>query len=187
MPQTKFLLDTNAYLRLAYTIHPLLFVSFGDKNYTLYVIEDFQKEFSRERRLKRNFPWINQKEYRQNRSKCLTLSTQDKKNIVLAETFIWEQNISLGLSASGVDVRALSVGYILSIPIITDDQGMINLAESLGIEVMRILSLLSIMLKSNHIGMDKITELVGYLDYTDDLPYKNFVKDVNKEFGLNLL
>ena len=106
---------------------------------------------------------------------------------MLAETFIWEQNISLGLSASGVDVRALSVGYILSIPIITDDQGMINLAESLGIEVMRILSLLSIMLKSNHIGMDKITELVGYLDYTDDLPYKNFVKDVNKEFGLNLL
>jgi len=186
MPQTKLLLDTNAYLRLALTIHPLLFVSFGEENYTLYVIEDFQKEFNRRRRLKRGFPWVNQKEFRDNRSKLITLSNQNKKNIDIAQSFIWGQNISLGLGASEVDVRALSIGYVLNIPIITDDREMIELANSLSIKVMRILPLLSIMIDSNHIDLDKIKELVAYLEYTNDLPYKDFIKDVNEKLGLTL-
>lgn len=110
MTQTKLLLDTNAYLRLAFTIHPLLFVSFGKENYTLYVIEGFQKEFDRKQRLKKSFPWVNKKEFKKNRSRHLTLSSQDNKNIAVAETFIWDHNISLGLGASDVDVRALSFG-----------------------------------------------------------------------------
>ena len=186
MPQTKLLLDTNAYLRLAKTIHPLLFVSFGKENCTLYVIEDFQKEFNRQRRLKRGFPWVNSKKYKQNRSKYIALSSQDKKSIAVAETFIWDHNISFGLGASEVDVRALSFGYVLNVPVITDDKDMIELADSLGSKAMRILTLLSIMLSSNHIDIDKIKELVGYLNYTNDLPYKNFIKDINKEFGLEL-
>jgi hypothetical protein len=186
MPQTKLLLDTNAYLRLALTIHPLLFISFGEKNYTLYVIEDFQKEFNRRRRLKRSFPWVNQKEFRDNRSKSITLSKQNKKDVDIALSFIWEQNISLGLGASEIDVRALSIGYVLNIQIITDDRDMIELANSLSIKGMRILPLLSIMIDSNHIGLDKIKELVTYLDYTDDLPYKDFVKDINEKFGLSI-
>lgn len=186
MPQTKILLDTNAYLRLAYTIHPLLFVSFGKKSYTLYVIEDFQKEFNRRRRLKRNFPWVNQKEFRDNRSKLINLSRQDKKNIDIAYSFIWDQNISLGLGTSEVDVRALAIGYVLNIPVVTDDKDMIDLAKSLNIRVMRILPLLSLMLNSKHITLEKIKELVTYLDYTNDLPYKDFIKDVNHTFNLNL-
>lgn len=69
MPQTKLLLDTNAYLRLAYTFHPLLFVSFGGKKYTLYVIEDFQKEFNRQSRLKRKFPWVNKNQFKKKQDK----------------------------------------------------------------------------------------------------------------------
>lgn len=186
MSQTKLLLDTNAYLRLAYTIHPLLFVSFGEENYTLYVIEEFQKEFDRQRRLTHGFPWVNQKKFKEDRSKYVTLSSQDKKSIAVAETFIWEHNISLGLGASEVDVRALSFGSVLDIPVVTDDKDMVELANSLGIKAIRILTLLSIMLNSNHIDIEKIKELAGYLDYTNDLPYKNFIKDINNEFGLNL-
>ena len=33
MPQSKILLDTNAYLRLAHNLHPLLFQEFGKKKY----------------------------------------------------------------------------------------------------------------------------------------------------------
>jgi protein-arginine kinase len=79
MPQTKILLDTNAYLRLAQTIHPLLFVPFGDNDYTLYVIKEFHKEFNRAKRLTRNFPWVNLKEFKENRSKSISLSKEDKK------------------------------------------------------------------------------------------------------------
>lgn len=186
MPQAKLFLDTNAYLRLALTLHPLLFISFGEKNYTLYVIEDFQKEFNRRRRLKRNFPWVNQKEFRDNRSKLISLSRQNKRDIDIAYSFIWEQNISLGLGASDVDARALSIGHVMNIPIITDDRGMIELANSLSIKVMRILPLLHIMIDSNYIDLDKIKELVLYLDYTNDLPYKDFIKDINEKFDLNI-
>jgi hypothetical protein len=59
----------------------------------------------------------------------------------------------------------LSFGYILDIPVITDDKDMIDLADSLGIKAIRILALLSIMLKSNHIDIAKIKEFVGYLNY----------------------
>jgi hypothetical protein len=186
MSQTKLLLDTNAYLRLAYTIHPLLFVSFGDENYTLYVTENFQAEFNRQPRFKKKFAWVNESKFMLNREKFLTLSNQEKKDIKLAETYIWDQNISLAAGASMVDVRALAAGYVLDIPVITDDKGMISLAESLGIKVMRILPLLSIMLKARHIDKSKIKELVGWLSYSKDLPYKNFIADVNAEFGFDL-
>lgn len=185
MPQTKLLLDTNAYLRLAYSIHPLLFVSFGKEKYTLYVIKDFQKEFDRQSRLKRKFPWVNKPKFAKNRSKFLTFSKKDKEQIKLAETYIWDQNINLGWGASVVDVLALAVGYVLDIPVVTDDKGMIDLADSLGIKTMRILPLLIKMFESGHIDLFKIKELVGWLSYTNDLPYKDFIKDINVEFDLD--
>ena len=88
MSQTKLLLDTNAYLRLAYTIHPLLFASFGDENYTLYVIEDFQVEFNRQPRVKKKFAWVNENKFMLNREKFLTMSNKEKKDIKWAETYI---------------------------------------------------------------------------------------------------
>ena len=186
MPQTKLLLDTNAYLRLAYSIHPLLFVSFGEKNYTLYVIKDFQDEFDRQSRLIKKFPWVNEAKFKNNRMKFLTLSKKDKSQIKTAETYIWDQNMTGNWGASPVDVSALAVGYVLDIPVITDDKGMIELAESLGIKVMGMLPLLSKMLTAGHIDKKKIKELVGWLSYVDDLPYPGFIDDVNAEFGMDL-
>lgn len=187
MPQSKILLDTNAYLRLAQTIHPLLFVTFGKNDYTLYVIKEFQREFNRAKRLTRNFPWVNLKEFKENRSKSISLSKEDKKNIEIAWSYIWNHNMNQGFGASEVDVRALSVGFVLSIPVVTDDKDMIDLARSLGIEVMRILDLLAIMVESDHITHDKIKELVAYLHYHNDLPYKNFIRDINEKFGLDTI
>ena len=37
MPQRKLLLDTNAYLRLARSVHPLLFSDFGEDRICLYL------------------------------------------------------------------------------------------------------------------------------------------------------
>ncbi|MEA9390931.1 hypothetical protein SJI19_10305 [Acerihabitans sp. TG2] len=44
MPQSKILVDTNAYLRLAKTIRPLLFVTFGDNEYCLYILPELIEE-----------------------------------------------------------------------------------------------------------------------------------------------
>ena len=56
MAQRKLLLDSNAYLRLAQSIHPLLFVEFGEDRTCLYLTEDFEREFARSRRLGTKFP-----------------------------------------------------------------------------------------------------------------------------------
>ena len=62
MAQQKLLLDTNAYLRLARSIHPLLFVEFGEDRTCLYLAEDFETEFARSRRLHSKFPWVDEPE-----------------------------------------------------------------------------------------------------------------------------
>ena len=44
MPQSKILVDTNSYLRLAKSIRPLLFVPFGDKEYCLYILSELNEK-----------------------------------------------------------------------------------------------------------------------------------------------
>ena len=51
MAQTKILLDTNSYHRLAENLHPLLFVPYGDENFTLYAHKDLRDECLRQPRL----------------------------------------------------------------------------------------------------------------------------------------
>ncbi|MBW2365296.1 MAG: DNA-binding protein [Deltaproteobacteria bacterium] len=183
MPQSKILLDTNAYLRLAQSINPLLFEPFGEENYTLYLIDDFQKEFDRNQRLKEKFYWVNESEYVDNRKKKIKISRQDKNDINVAYSIIWEQNITMGLGASRTDVRALAFGYILNIPVVTDDNEMVVLAEAFEIEVWGIIQLMKIMYDSKHLNFKKLKAIVNYLEYNKDLPYAGFKKEFEKMFG----
>ena len=56
----RILLDSNAYLRLANSFHPLLNEPFGKDRYALYLIPEFQKEFDKSPRLANKFGWVNQ-------------------------------------------------------------------------------------------------------------------------------
>lgn len=49
MTQSKILVDTNAYLRLAKTIRPLLFNPFGDNGYCLYILPELNTELTNNR------------------------------------------------------------------------------------------------------------------------------------------
>lgn len=71
MDKKRILLDSNAYLRLANSFHPLLGEGFGKENYTLHLIPEFQKEFDKNPRLKNKFGWVNQPEYVENRKHCI--------------------------------------------------------------------------------------------------------------------
>lgn len=66
MPQTKILIDTNTYIRLAQSIRPLLFRTFGKDKNCLYVLPELNDELSY-RKLNSKFPWINEDEYCDNR------------------------------------------------------------------------------------------------------------------------
>ena len=67
MPQKKISIDTNAYLRLAQTIRPLLGKSFGKEKFTLYIHKRFEEEINKSQRLKSKFYWVNNDEYVGNR------------------------------------------------------------------------------------------------------------------------
>ena len=66
MPQSKILVDTNSYLRLAKSIRPLLFVPFGDKEYCLYILSELNEELKTSK-LDNKFPWTQEDEFIENR------------------------------------------------------------------------------------------------------------------------
>jgi hypothetical protein len=182
MPKKRILLDSNAYLRLANSFHPLLGVSFGKEDYCLFLIPEFQKEFDRNPRLSNKFGWVNQAEYIENRKRRIRILKHQKEKIHLTHSYLWPYNIEYGLGASRTDVRALSYGAVLGIPVVTDDADMRALGEAFGIEIWGLLDLLDIMIQSKQISVDDLKTLVEYLDYQRDLPFPSFKSKVKKLF-----
>jgi hypothetical protein len=181
MAQSKVLVDTNAYLRLAKTIHPLLFVPFGENEYCLYIIPELNAELANHRLLSK-FPWTSVEDYKENRKSFPTLGGKQKKSI--ADTFkhIWELAQSDEfLGPSKVDARYIAYAYELKIPIVTDDQDMTKLAKEFDITVMPTLQLLKIMLNAGHTDMKTINGLVEYWRYIADSP-ANLDRDYKKYF-----
>lgn len=70
MPQSKILVDTNTYLRLAKTIRPLLFETFGENEYCLYILPELNGELSNSK-LQNKFHWVNEEEFCVNRKHSL--------------------------------------------------------------------------------------------------------------------
>jgi len=178
----RILLDSNAYLRLANSFHPLLNEPFGKDRYVLYLIPEFQKEFDRNPRLASKFGWVNQPEYIKNRKHRIRVTRFQKEQINLIYSYLGPHNISEGLGASRIDVRALASGDALEIPVVTDDFQMRELGITFGIEVWSLLDLLKIMYKSRRIELSDIKTLLTYLKYIKDWPSLSFEKDAKKVF-----
>ena len=167
MVQKKILLDSNAYFRLAQHIHPLLKTPFGKDNYCLYVIADIQVEYDNNPRLKGKFRWVNSPGHRENRSDQLNISKVQHHEIEQAYDFMKDAALSQPLTVSPVDIKCLAQGYVLDIPVVTDDNGMHILAELHDMSPLRSLDLLKLMLECHHIDMEKVKEVVAYWMYYD--------------------
>jgi hypothetical protein len=170
MPQSKILLDTNTYLRLAKSINPLLDVPFGEENYCLYVLKELDGEFSSNRRLRTSFHWVDEDEYADNRKKRLSLSRKDKRSIEITVDFLKQHKIDNRLSVSEVDILCLAYAQVLGIPVVTDDMDMIEVAAIFSIKHMKTLDLMRLMLDSGHIDMDRVRQIVAYWEYISDKP-----------------
>ncbi len=58
------LLDSNAYFRLALSIHPLLQVCFGeDTQFSLFVLPELDDEYRTSVRLRHKFMWVAEQQY----------------------------------------------------------------------------------------------------------------------------
>ena len=182
MAQTKILLDSNSYFRLAKSIHPLLFQEFGDSYYCLYVLEELEREYARNPRLQNKFAWVNETEYRENRARRLALSRQQKKELPTVYDFLWNHAQTELPGPSKIDVTVLSYGYVLDIPVVTDDADMIALAKAFGIRVTKTLELLKLMMNSDHIDIAAVRRVAAYWSYEDDRP-KDYHADYRRLFG----
>ena len=182
MAQSKILLDTNSYLRLAKSIHPLLFKCFGPEDYCLYVLKELDEEVSRNRRLKSKFAWVDEHGFRENRQTRLTVSKDQKRDISLTEDLLWDHVIHELHGPSRIDCRVLAHASVLDVPAITDDGDMLELAEAFEIKVMTTLQLLKLMHLCQHVTVAKIRQIAAYWAYESDLP-RNFAVDYRNHFG----
>ncbi len=181
MSQSKILLDSNVYFRLAQSIHPLLRVEFGKERYCLYVIKELQNEYKKNPRLRNKFSWVNDPEYKRNRECSLNISRKDQQRIVQARDFIKNHARYAYPGISEEDVSALSHGYVLGIPLVTDDSDMLALAAEFGIRTFKTLELLKLMLDCHHIDMTIVRQIASLWIYSDDEP-RSFTSDYKKLF-----
>jgi len=182
MAQTKILLDTNSYLRLAQSIHPLLGIPFGKEDFALYIHSEIELELNRSPRLKTNFNWVKRDEYTINRKKRLQIPKLSKDNIENSYDYIWEFQKDSRLDLSREDIYCISTALEMNILLVTDDQNMILACKEFEVKVCSTLELLKLMFDNNHIDLDKVIEITEYWKYEKDEP-ANFKKELVKYFG----
>jgi hypothetical protein len=180
MPQLKILVDTNAYLRLAKTIRPLLLVPFGDNEYCLYILPELNKELS-SHKLQSKFNWVIEQEYEDNRKHFPNIGRKQKISITQTFEYLWDHVQTELPGPSRVDALYIAYALELDIPVVTDDQDMAELAQVFDAKVMSTLELLKIMLDSDHTDMKTINGLCSYWRHITDLP-ANFHADYKRLF-----
>lgn len=172
MPKKEFLLDSNAYLRLAYNLHPLLF---DEENLCLYVIEEFEDEYKRSQRLQNKFAWVMDDDFSENRIyEQIEITRDEKKQIKLAFSFIDAEGREYNNSI--IDSMAIATVQVKNLTLVTDDDGMVEVAKTVGVHVIGILKLLKILLDSRKITYEQVKSTIAYLDYEKDLPTSNTEK-----------
>lgn len=181
MPQSKILVDTNAYLRLAKTVRPLLFVPFGDDEYCLYILPELNEELAG-RKLQNKFPWVDEDEFAENRKHFPQISKKQKISIRQTFEYVWDYVQSELPGPSRVDAHYIAYALELGVPVVTDDQDMTVLAKAFDAQVMPTLELLKIMLDCGHTDMKTISGLIDYWKYFSDMP-ANFKTDCQRLFG----
>jgi predicted nucleic acid-binding protein len=181
MPQSKILVDTNAYLRLAQTIRPLLSVIFGDNKYCLYILPELNKELE-VHKLQNTFYWVTEDEYIQNRLHFPNISRKQKTAIDQTFEHLWDHVQTELQGPSRVDALYIAYAIELGIPVVTDDQDMTDLANEFDAKVMSTLELLKIMLDSGRTDMKTIKALCDYWRNFGDRP-ANLEADFKRLFS----
>ena len=171
-PSQDVLLDSNAYFRLGNSIRPLLQQSFGSApQYTLYVLAELDDEYATSARLKSKFNWVSESEYRTDRrARRYELRGNDRASALTAFSFLMAYGDEHQINLSREDLKALAVGFVKDIPVVTDDGGMTRVAEANGIECWSTIKLLRVMVISGRIEMDTVNEILEYWTYEKDLP-----------------
>ncbi len=175
---TLVLLDTNAYLRLAKRIQPLLGKKFGQKDYVLTVLRDVEDEVKRSPRLRHNYPWFDAANLASERlAHSPRLNAEEKAKLAVATSVLHGliqmdpgRFMTKGRSPpSHTDCRVLAFGQIRPAIVVTDDLGMHELAAMVGIDIWHGPELMKKMLSAKLIGNELVREIYTALEANDDM------------------
>jgi len=180
MAQTKILVDTNTYLRLAKTLHPLLFTPFGANEYCLYILPELNSELLNSK-LQNKFHWVSEQSFVENRRYFPNIAKKQKKAIQETFDYLWDYVQTTLPGPSRIDTLYVAYALELETPLVTDDRDMTELAKTYEVDVMPTLDLLKLMLDSDHINLETISGLFDYWKYLSDLP-ANFYSDRRRLF-----
>ena len=176
---TLVLLDTNAYLRLAKRIKPLLGIRFGQKGYVLTILKDVEDEVHRSARLQEYFPWFDDPPLQQERlAKRVRLSQDEKAQITAMKSVLRQHALAhaadyttLGRSPpSPTDCFCLAFGQVRQAMVATDDLGMHKLAEDFELPVFHCHEVLKKMLTAKVIDKSLVAKIYRALEVNGDLP-----------------
>lgn len=182
MALTRIILDSTCYFRLAQNIHPLLGVSFGKEEFTLYAHDRLVAEFEKEPRLQTKFDWFRARAYAENRAWSLNVGRKQAKAIDSTYEFMWAEAQARFPTLSPTDVRILATAAELDCRMVTDDQELYRMAGEYGVHVTSSLELLRLMLDEDHIDMAKVELVVAQWEYDGDKP-ADFRNSYIKQFG----
>lgn len=176
---TLVLLDTNAYLRLAKRVRPLLGKKFGQKDYVLTILRDVEDEVQRSPRLRHDYPWFDIETLVAERlSQTPRLSAEEKATLAAAASVLhglvqmeptrfMTQRRS---PPSYTDCRVLAFGQIRPAIVVTDDLGMHELASMVGIQdIWHGPELLKKMLSAKFIDNELVRDIYAALEANGDL------------------
>lgn len=176
---TLVLLDTNAYLRLAKRIRPLLGKKFGQKDYVLTILRDVEDEVQRSPRLRHDYPWFDAATLATERlAHTPRLSVQEKATLAAAASVLHglvqmepARFMTKGRSPpSPTDCRVLAFGQIRPAIVVTDDLGMHELASMVGIDdIWHGPELMKKMLSAKFIGNELVRGIYAALEVNNDL------------------
>ena len=175
---TLVLLDTNADLRLAKRIKPLLGKKFGQKDYVLTILRDVEDEVHRSPRLRYIYPWFDTANLANERlAHSPRLSAGEKTKLAAATSVLHglvqmepAKFMTKGRSPpSYVDCRVLAFGQIRPAIVVTDDLGMHELANMLDIEIWHGPELMKKMLGAKAITNDLVRKIYSALEANNDL------------------
>lgn len=175
---TLVLLDTNAYLRLAKRIKPLLGKPFGQKSYVLTILRDVEDEVRRSSRLRHNYPWFEAVDLNEERMAQSVRLTVDEKATLAATASVLHGIVQMDVDLftskgrsppSLTDCRVLAFGQIRPAIVVTDDLGMHALAEMASIAVWHGHQLLKKMLTAKAIQQELVHLIYNALEVNGDL------------------
>lgn len=173
------MLDTNAYLRLAKRIQPLLGKRFNPaKDYVLIVLQEVEAEVHRQSRLVHHYPWFDGPEYAEERKTHRARLAKNQKEEALGNKKFLLSHVARNVRdyllrgrdpPGDTDCYVLGVAMACNWCVATDDENMHALGRDFDIDCLYACDVLHKLLSADMIDKDKVIEIYEALEANGDL------------------